>query len=132
MYAASIIQDEDGDPVLDVELALKSQEYKAYINAVCELEKVSIAMLSDTKRIAFFLNIYQCMYIHNFFKMVNESKSASKEGYFKSFKRLLYSGKEPFYYNIAGKNYTLDDIKHGMLRGNKQKPGYCMRTLSHL
>ena len=40
MYASSIIQDDDGDPVLDVELAMKSQEYKAYINAVCELEKV--------------------------------------------------------------------------------------------
>ena len=59
---------------------------------MCELEKVQIAALNASKRVAFFLNVYQCMYIHNFFKMVNESKSASNEGYFKSFKRLLYRG----------------------------------------
>lgn len=37
---------------------------------------------------------------------------------------------KPFYYNIAGENYTIDDIKHGMLRGNAAKPGHLMRVLS--
>ena len=35
-----------------------------------------------------------------------------------------------FFYNIGGVNYTLDEIKHGMLRGNKRKVGYLQRTLS--
>ena len=35
-----------------------------------------------------------------------------------------------FYYNIAGEDYTLDDIKHGMLRGNTAKPGHIMRVLN--
>ena len=83
MYACSIIQDDEGDPVLDVELAMKSSEYKAFMNAVCELEKISIAALSETKRIAFFLNIYQCMYVHNFFKMISMGNSAGNTGYFK-------------------------------------------------
>lgn len=37
---------------------------------------------------------------------------------------------KPFFYNIGGENFTLDDIKHGMLRGNKRKPGYLQRVLS--
>jgi hypothetical protein len=35
-----------------------------------------------------------------------------------------------FYYSIAGQDYTLDDIKHGMLRGNQAKPGHLWRVLS--
>lgn len=27
-------------------------------------------------------------------------------------------------------NYTLEEIKHGVLRGNRKKPGAIMRTLS--
>lgn len=37
---------------------------------------------------------------------------------------------KPFFYNIGGSTYTLDDIKHGMLRGNKRKPGHLQRVLS--
>ena len=35
LYSCAIIQDEEGDPVVDVDLALKSNEYKTYINAIC-------------------------------------------------------------------------------------------------
>lgn len=35
-----------------------------------------------------------------------------------------------FYYSIAGEDYTLDDIKHGMLRRNQAKPGHMWRVLS--
>lgn len=37
MYAHAIITDEDDDKVLDVEIAIKSTEYQAFIKAVCEL-----------------------------------------------------------------------------------------------
>ena len=33
--------------------------------------------MNPTKRVAFFLNVYQCMYVHNFFKMINEGNDAS-------------------------------------------------------
>jgi len=58
MYASAIVTDEEGDQVLDVEVAIKSTEYQAYIKAVCELQKVNIASLKPSKRVAFFLNIY--------------------------------------------------------------------------
>ena len=58
MYACSIIQDEDGDPVLDIEQAMKSTQYRKFINSICALEKAQLENLSHTKRIAFFLNVY--------------------------------------------------------------------------
>ena len=74
MYSCSIIQDEEGDPVLDIEQAINSPEYRTFLNSICELEKVRIGNLSDTKLVAFFLNVYQCMYIHNFIKTVNDGR----------------------------------------------------------
>jgi len=42
---------------------------------------------------------------------------------------LDYSAK-PFYYNISGINFNLEEIKHGILRTNKKSPtAIYMRTL---
>ena len=71
LYYNSIVQDEEGDNVLDVDAALKSTEYKSYILAACELEKLQLEQLSPTGAVAFFINVYQCMYIHNFLKMIS-------------------------------------------------------------
>lgn len=37
---------------------------------------------------------------------------------------------DSFYYNIGGYNFTIDELKHGLLRGNQKKPGAFFRTLS--
>lgn len=65
--------------MLDVEIAIKSTEYQAFIKAVCELEKISLSTLNPSRRVAFFLNIYQCMYVHMFFKMISEGRQADSE-----------------------------------------------------
>jgi len=65
------MEDEQGE-TLDVDLALKSQEFKKYIAACSELTVVDISCLSQTQKVAFFLNVYQCMYVHFFLKKVNE------------------------------------------------------------
>ena len=118
--------------MLDVDVAIRSTGYQAFIKAVCELQKVNIQQLIPSKRVAFFLNIYQCMYVHMFFKMVSEGHQAESEcGMFQRLSSFMSSSKQkPFYYNIAGEEYTIDDIKHGMLRGNHAKPGHIMRVLS--
>ena len=41
---------------------------------------------------------------------------------------LDYSSK-PFYYNIGGVNFNLEEIKHGLLRANKKNPQAYMKTL---
>jgi hypothetical protein len=58
LFCNSIVQDEDGDNVLDVDVALKSTEYKTYIMAACELEKCNIDDLGPSESISFFLNVY--------------------------------------------------------------------------
>lgn len=133
MYAAAIVTDEDDDQVLDVEIAINSTKYQAFIKAVCELEKVNLATLTPPKCVAFFLNIYQCMYVHMFFKLISEGKQSDSQssGMLSKITNFVSnSGKKPFHYNIGGQDYTLDDIKHGMLRGNTAKPGHMMRVLS--
>ena len=111
MYACAIVQDEDGDQVLDVDVAIKSSEYQAFIKAICELQKVVIDGLSPTKRVAFFLNIYQCMYVHQFFKMVSEGQNSDTSSIFSKLSGYIHKqGSKQFHYNVAGKNYTLDEI----------------------
>ena len=72
------------------------------------------------------------MYVHMFFKMVSEGHQAESEcSMFQRLSSFMNSSKQkPFYYNIAGRDYSIDDIKHGMLRGNHAKPGHIMRVLS--
>lgn len=67
-------QQQQPESMINADLAFKSTQYKAYLNAVCELERVTLHDLSTRERIAFFLNVYQCMYIHYFLKVTNEER----------------------------------------------------------
>ena len=89
--------------------------------------------LSVRERIAFFLNVYQCMYIHNFLKVAADGVDMTQaESYFQTLKSLVISsGRKPFFYSMGGFNFTLDEIKNGILRGNKRPPSaYLARALS--
>ena len=76
------------------------------------------------------------MYVHYFLKKVhaNNQGLVTEEGMslYAVVKRRVfaYQRNKPFYYNIAGQNYTLEDIKHGLFRMNRRKPGYMMRLLN--
>lgn len=135
VYSASIDDGDDEDDtghIIDVETALHSTEYKSYINSCCELERVDVRSLNHNDRISFFMNVYQCMYIHNLLLKLSEGRElSSSTSYFASFKNYIsdYRSKK-FYYNIDGVNYYLDEIKHGMLRSNVRKPGSIFRSLS--
>jgi len=72
------------------------------------------------------------MYVHMFFKMISEGRQAETEcGMFTRLQNYVKNrNRKPFYYKIAGEDYTIDEIKHGMLRGNAPKVGHIMRVLS--
>ena len=81
VYQQAMVEDEeeddeeieDGDEdcnTIDVEASLKSSEYKSYINAIAELEKIQLYGLPEYTRKAILLNTYQCMYVHHFLKKV--------------------------------------------------------------
>jgi hypothetical protein len=128
VYQIAMVE-EDEQSTIDVESALKSTAYRGYLIAASELEKVNINELSQKERISFFLNVYQCMYIHHLLRMVYEGRTGT-ESYFNQIKSLVwdYSSK-PFYYNIGGLNFNLDEVKHGVLRGNKKNPHAYLRSL---
>ena len=75
-----------------------------------------------TEKIAFFFNTYQCMYIHNFLLLAEKGEvddnSCPQIGFFTKIKKSLEDEKLGFCYNIDGVNYTMDEIKHGMLHYN--------------
>lgn len=76
--------------MLDVDAALKSTEYKSYILAACELEKVQLDSMSPSAAVAFFMNVYQCMYIHNFLKIIS-TQEASANGVLKNIKNYMFN-----------------------------------------
>jgi len=127
LYKQAIVEDEDQNQI-DVDLALNSTQYNSFIVACSELELVDISKLNNNERIAFFLNVYQCMYIHNFLRMISEGKGEVQSMFSKLRSYFDYSSK-PFFYNINGAIFNLDEIKHGVLRGNKKNPIAYMRTL---
>lgn len=47
--------------------------------AISELEKINLNEMSQLEKIAFFLNIYQCMYVHYFIKMTNDGRGVNNE-----------------------------------------------------
>ena len=66
------------------------------------------------------------MYIHFFLKKCQQDGNNEEEedqgflGRLQSYV-LNYSPK-PFFYNIAGYNFNLEEIKHGLLRNNEKSP----------
>ena len=131
IYEKAFIQRDD-ETEIDADSAYKSPEFNGYLIAISELDKVNIQALSVRDRICFFMNIYQCMYIHNYFKMAIEGRlDAANQSYFSKIKSYVweYSAK-PFYYSLQGQNFNLDELKHGVLRGNKKSPAAYMRTMS--
>ena len=67
-----------------MEKALKSLEYRKYISACAELDQVDILILSRSQLIAFFLNVYQCMYIHNFLKKIQADEDPEDKSFIDS------------------------------------------------
>jgi hypothetical protein len=71
------------------------------------------------------------MYVHYFLKSINEGKGLQNEtSMFSKLKNYYYDySAKPFYYKIDEYNFNLDEIKHGILRGNKKSPLAYLKTL---
>lgn len=85
-----------------------------YVSKVFELSNMDLKAMSVCERKSFFVNIYNCLVIHGLV-----------EGLLKTFpggllSRLLFYASVA--YNIGGYDFSLNDIEHGILRGNKPSP----------
>lgn len=89
----------------------KSKEFKEYLSKIKYLQTTSLSNLSQDQKKAFFINIYNSMVIHGFIEK-GKPKSLAERYFF--FDRMKYL--------IDNAVYSLNDIEHGILRGNKPRP----------
>ncbi len=72
------------------------------------------------------------MYIQQFLKQVKSGEGKITKGFMSNITNMVFKNQtKEFYYSIGGFTFTLDELKHGVLRGNKKKPGAILRTLSN-
>jgi NIMA (never in mitosis gene a)-related kinase len=100
----------------NAEMVRASSEYRDFLKALVETQRVEIRGLTRLEKIEFFLAIYQIMNVHQ-----NIELEDTKSGWFSN-------PADGFYYNIAYSNFTLFEMKHGVLRGNRKPPGSYTRV----
>lgn len=84
-----------------------TREYKFFISQCQMLQFVNVGSLTREEKIAFFCNIYATLAIHIHIVAGPPTIGIKKLNPFFS----------AWYYNIGGDNYSLNVIKHGILRG---------------
>ncbi|KAK7477199.1 hypothetical protein BaRGS_00031584 [Batillaria attramentaria] len=101
----------DGKGV-DYKSLKKSNEFAEYEKETGELKSVELEKLTELQRKVFFINVYNALTIHGLVEQPELPDSVLKVQHF--FKTIAY--------DIGGFTFTLDDIEHGILRGNKSHP----------
>ncbi|OMJ78408.1 hypothetical protein SteCoe_21781 [Stentor coeruleus] len=100
----------------NAELIRAASEYRDFLKALVEIHRVEIRGLTRIEKIEFFLAVYQLMNAHQTIEL-----GERKSGWFSN-------PADGFYYNIAYNNFTLYELKHGVLRGNRKPPGSYTRV----
>ncbi|PWA86986.1 glutaredoxin-related protein [Artemisia annua] len=90
----------------------KSEEFRRYVNLMLELQRVDISTLSDSERLAFFLNLHNAMVIHAIISIGHPGDAVIDRRSFNS----------DFLYVIGGFPYSLTTIINGVLRNNRRAP----------
>lgn len=95
-------------------LLKQSQIFKEYSEKMAPLlQNVKLDNVNENEKKAFFINIYNALTIHGLAQGSEIPDSVlSVHNFWKT------TG-----YNIAGLDYSLDDIEHGILRANGSNPG---------
>eukprot|EP01006_Ploeotia_vitrea_P038370 TRINITY_DN66228_c9_g1_i1.p1 TRINITY_DN66228_c9_g1~~TRINITY_DN66228_c9_g1_i1.p1 ORF type:complete len:495 (+),score=36.18 TRINITY_DN66228_c9_g1_i1:21-1505(+) len=94
---------------------VKLQENAKFVEfsvACSELQAVDLSKLNTKEdKITFFLNTYNLLVLHGFGRLGPPSTNLQRGKFFSSTS-----------YNIGGMVFSLNDIEHGVLRGNKPPP----------
>jgi Protein of unknown function, DUF547/Domain found in Dishevelled, Egl-10, and Pleckstrin (DEP) len=96
---------------VDYSLLAKSEEFRQYTLAAAELQGVQLQSLTHDEKIAFFANIYNALCLHCYIAQGAPTNVIRRWVFFRTLS-----------YRIAGLDMSLDDIEHGILRGNKRAP----------
>nr|GEX68214.1 glutaredoxin-related protein [Tanacetum cinerariifolium] len=90
----------------------KSEEFQRYVNLMQELQRVDISTLSDSERLAFFLNLHNAMVIYDIINIGHLEDAVIDRRSFDT----------DFIYVIRGFLYSLTTIINGVLRNNQRAP----------
>ena len=85
-----------------------SNDFKDFVQASEELQRVNLNALTREERMAFFINVYNALVIHGTCVFGTPKNTLERLDFFSKVS-----------YNIDGHNYTCDDIENGVLRGNR-------------
>ncbi|KAJ3436457.1 electron carrier/ protein disulfide oxidoreductase [Anaeramoeba flamelloides] len=92
---------------IELNLISQSLAFGRFVSMTCELQRINIKSLSPEETIVCFVNIYNTLLFHaaivNGIPHQNEKKKFNQD----------------YKYNIGGYNFSLDDIKNGILRQNR-------------
>lgn len=100
----------NGDDI-DFSLLAKSEEFRSYTLAAAELQCVQLVGLSHDELMAFFVNLYNILCLHGYVVRGSPNSFWRRWIFFRALS-----------YRVARMDMTLDDIEHGILRGNKRAP----------
>jgi len=98
---------EDGGSV-DYKGISKSKLFQQFKQLAIELQRVDLLSMSETQKIAFFINIYNALVIHGHVEKGVPTTTYARYKFF--------SGTS---YNIGGFVFSLNDIENGILRSNR-------------
>jgi hypothetical protein len=89
-----------------------SPEYGAYLQKAALLRNFDLSQLKEReKKLAFWINLYNTMVIHGVIDWDIRESVMERNGFFTRLK-----------YDIGGHLFSLNDIEHGILRGNSRPP----------
>mmetsp|Transcript_28729 Transcript_28729/g.69892 ORF Transcript_28729/g.69892 Transcript_28729/m.69892 type:complete len:371 (+) Transcript_28729:172-1284(+) len=97
----------------------RSYEFANYVEQARHLNTVDVEDMDEDARKAFFLNLYNCMLMH---AIVVKGPPTSLMG-----RHLMYDSSA---YIVSRAVYTLTDVEHGVLRGNRPAGSFLMRWKS--
>jgi len=105
---------------IDYQAISYSEHYRKFEETVASLRRFDPAILKDDRdRIAFWVNVFNTLVIHGVIEL-RISESVKEVPFF--FERVKYT--------IGSHSYSLSDIEHGILRGNKAPPYHFSRRFS--
>ncbi|KAJ3435608.1 hypothetical protein M0812_19350 [Anaeramoeba flamelloides] len=88
----------------------KSISFQKFVHLTGDLQLINLEKMNESERLCFFLNVYNTLFLHSLiiygFPNLQERNS----------RRQFFSNNS---YIIANHYFSLDDIYHGILRGNK-------------
>lgn len=108
----------DGHQV-DFKALAASPDFQRFEESSAELQRVNLAQLSAKERTAFFINVYNVLAIHGF--VVTGFPRCQLD--WRYFARTAC-------YDIAGLPFSLDEIHHGLLRGNRAGPWFSKKRFT--